>query len=94
MPFLAVQNHTIFDFGGQTEKRVVREIGLRFFVGWNADNIYTNLLKSFIYLFDFFICQTSHVAIEDVAKGPCRYFFYCFFIFIIIQLYTCIILRM
>lgn len=51
MPFLAVQNHTIFDFGRKTEKRVVREIRLR-----------------------FFICQTSHVAIEDVAKGPCRYF--------------------
>lgn len=93
MPFLAVQNHTIFDFGRKTEKRVVREIRLRFFISWSANNIYTNLFKSFIYLFDFFICQTSHVAIEDVAKGPCRYFFYCFFISIIIQLYTCIILR-
>lgn len=28
MPFLAVQNHTIFDFGRKTEKRVVRKIGL------------------------------------------------------------------
>lgn len=37
--FLAVQNHTVLDFGGQTEKRVVGEIRLSFFIRWGTDKV-------------------------------------------------------
>ena len=43
--------HTVLDFGGQTEKRVLSEIGLH-----------------------FFICQTGHIAVEDITESPCRNF--------------------